>query len=378
MTYYQKIANLDLMGAVDENMENAQEQWLRASNAPGLAQNALFSDIMSLLGQAVLCHKVKAYVAASIMCRSTLEAMLFFLIFYRPKEKFFEFDLRLWKNVNGKDSKHRHGLKGLIKWVHKNGIIDSKQREKANKIKEMGDFSAHLAERIGKPQPIKHVKKPTQLWITEKESNRVISYTVDLFICLSSEKSRARAEKAAEMARSEVEEQNVMNSVSWIKLNELQWQAKELKNKSGVYILKWVRNGEHVEIGRIGGKDREGILYIGVAKRNLEERVSKLRRGILEKKSSGHTATMSFIYSSLYDLIKNPHEELGIAWVEHDNAKLQEGHALKYYADKFKELPPLNLMAERETFASVGILRKGGKSKVAGKLDEKIKALIDC
>jgi len=132
----------------------------------------------------------------------------------------------------------------------------------------------------------------------------------------------------------------------FIKLIDLPKHIERLKNKIGVYILRWAKNGNPVPIERIGGVDSEGILYIGVTERKggLAKEISRLKEGILRKEFRLHTAVKSFIFQNLYDLIKI--EELELAWIEFDIPEKcihQKWLTLKHYIDKFKELPPLNL-----------------------------------
>jgi len=60
----------------------------------------------------------------------------------------------------------------------------------------------------------------------------------------------------------------------------------------------------------------------------------------------------------------------------HKNAVGQEWAAVKSYADKFKEPPPLNLGIRREFFAISGIA-KFGKSRFAYKTDEFVRSIIN-
>ena len=73
------------------------------------------------------------------------------------------------------------------------------------------------------------------------------------------------------------------------------------------------------------------------------------------------------------------HNEMEITWVELDSykeAQMQEWSALKNYGKKFGELPPLNLQALRDKYATVG--SEVGRSRVSKKLDQKLKDIIGC
>jgi hypothetical protein len=150
--------------------------------------------------------------------------------------------------------------------------------------------------------------------------------------------------------------------------------------KPGVYIIRWIKDGKPTKIGRLKGIDPQGILYIGSTK-NLKRRISTLIKSLENKNIKhgriNHTMVKSYIFFSLSNIIKI--SELEITWIELDNteeAQAQELSALKYYGDKFGELPPLNLKASREMIPTVG-LAKVGKARVIKKPDYRIIAIID-
>jgi len=155
---------------------------------------------------------------------------------------------------------------------------------------------------------------------------------------------------------------------SWTKLSEV----SKIEDESGVYIVRWAVNGEPQKIGRFGGIDSKGILYIGSAK-NLKKRIKRLWSGIKEQKPI-HTAARSFIFSNNYSIIDPKDIEITtVVFDKLNEARTQEWNALKYYGNRFKELPPLNLIVGRKRFALVRI----ESSKVGTDINDKLKILID-
>jgi len=162
-----------------------------------------------------------------------------------------------------------------------------------------------------------------------------------------------------------------MQMTSWTKLSEV----SNIEDETGVYIVRWIINGVPQKIGRLGGIDSKGILYIGSAK-NLKKRTKRLWRGVKEQKPI-HTAARSYIFTNNYDFIDPKDIEITtIVFDRLHEARTQEWNALKYYGNRFKELPPLNLIVGRKRFAVVGI-SKVGSSKVGTEINDKLKILID-
>lgn len=148
-------------------------------------------------------------------------------------------------------------------------------------------------------------------------------------------------------------------------------EVTEIEEKPGVYIVRWAKDSVPFQIGRLGDIDSKGILYIGSAK-SLKKRIKRLWRGIKGRKPI-HTAARSFIFTDNYSLIDlNDIEKITITFDTHGEAKTQEWSALKFYGNRFKELPPLNLIIGRKRKV------KTGSTKVEIALNEKLKILLDC
>lgn len=148
----------------------------------------------------------------------------------------------------------------------------------------------------------------------------------------------------------------------WKNLQELASEKfPGIKNEPGVYFIRWVKNEDPVTINRLRRSDSNGLLYIGETK-TLRRRFQGIWRGInieIETKTKKiHTLRKTIIFCKIYELINL--DEYEIAWQQlqtKKEAECQEAAALKLYAEKFKEPPPLNLKLCREKY---GIWDLGG------------------
>ena len=144
---------------------------------------------------------------------------------------------------------------------------------------------------------------------------------------------------------------------SWSRLADL--AASNFNNvpkSSGIYILRWSKEGKPVSIGRLNDTDDKGILYIGSTK-ILRNRVRKLWKAV-NQKPNNHTISKTIIFCKVFDLIGL--DEYEITWEELTklkDARGQEWAAIDAYSVKHKEPPPLNLQLNRELFAKLGIAK---------------------
>lgn len=147
----------------------------------------------------------------------------------------------------------------------------------------------------------------------------------------------------------------------------------EVPSSSGIYLLRWVRNNKPVPVTRIGGIDLQGILYIGKTKK-LKRRIRSLWRAISKERPDAHTVGKTIILSKFFELVKNSEYEITWELTKHEQG--QEWAAMVSYAQKYKELPPLNLLVGREAYAIFGIA-KFGKARFAYDPDDFVKAALD-
>ena len=164
--------------------------------------------------------------------------------------------------------------------------------------------------------------------------------------------------------------------INWHNLKDLAVRKfNDIQSVPGIYFVRWSKNGKPISIPRLGGFDHKGILYIGSAV-NLRRRVRELWKGI-NGQVEAHTVGKTIIFCKIFEIVNL--SEYEISWEElktHENAIGQEWAAMKSYADKYKESPPLNLGIRREFFAVWGIA-KWGKSRWAYEPDRFVRTIID-
>lgn len=139
--------------------------------------------------------------------------------------------------------------------------------------------------------------------------------------------------------------------IKWYKLKDLAVKNfTDIPNVSGIYFVRWAKNGTPVSIHRLRGFDHNGILYIGSAV-NLRRRVRELWKGI-NGQVEAHTIGKTIIFCKVFEIVSL--NEYEISWEElktREEAQGQESAAIKTYAEKYKEPPPFNLEIRREFFA---------------------------
>jgi len=115
----------------------------------------------------------------------------------------------------------------------------------------------------------------------------------------------------------------------------INFKPKKIVESPGVYFLIY----PNLNPQRFGGKDKDGILYIGKSN-NLKRRISSLRRGILNWNNEYHSVSENFI--KLFD--KNTYNQLRIGYIVSDekNYSKLESEFLELYLTKYKDLPVLN------------------------------------
>jgi hypothetical protein len=169
--------------------------------------------------------------------------------------------------------------------------------------------------------------------------------------------------------------------IIWKNLKEL--ASRDFDNvprKSGIYFLRWARNGNPVKINRLTESDYNGLLYVGESK-DLKSRFKRIWNGVnLEKKSSIKnidSLRKTIFFCKIHEVIKI--DEYEITWQQlttNIEVESQEAAALKLYTKKFKEPPPMNLQFCREKYAIWG-LGKWDDSKWLVEPNDFVKSVIE-
>jgi len=115
----------------------------------------------------------------------------------------------------------------------------------------------------------------------------------------------------------------------------ISFKPKEIVESPGVYFLIY----PNINPQRFGGKDKDGILYIGKSN-NLKRRISNLRRGLINRKNKYHSVSEN--YRKLFN--EDTYNELGVGYIVSDenNYTKLESEFLELYFKKYKDLPVLN------------------------------------
>lgn len=163
--------------------------------------------------------------------------------------------------------------------------------------------------------------------------------------------------------------------IKWYTLTELvEDKFKVVPSDPGIYVSRWSKGGEAVSIGRLVNRDSKGILYVGSAK-NLRNRVRRLCRGVRQE-SEAHTIFKTILFCKVFEAVSP--SEYEISWEKlktHEEAKGQEWAAIRAYAEKYKEPPPLNLGLQREHFSIIGIARIG-RARIGYESDDFVSSAV--
>jgi hypothetical protein len=169
------------------------------------------------------------------------------------------------------------------------------------------------------------------------------------------------------------------SNLGWENLQSLaSSKFPSVENNPGIYFIRWKKFENPVSINRLGGSDDAGLLYIGESK-NLRRRFQRLWRGITKDESKSknfYTLRKALIFCKLHQEIQS--DEYEIVW-QHLSTKLeaqmQQAVALKLYAEKYKEPPPLNLKVCKQKYLSWGI-NPSDYSRWNGKPNQFVKTII--
>lgn len=118
-------------------------------------------------------------------------------------------------------------------------------------------------------------------------------------------------------------------------LEFINFKQKEIVESPGVYFLIY----PNLNPQRFGGRDKDGILYIGKSN-NLKRRISNLRRGIINRNNEYHSVSKN--YRKLFD--EDIFNDLRVGYIVSDkkNYSKLELEFLELYFNKYKDLPILN------------------------------------
>jgi hypothetical protein len=118
---------------------------------------------------------------------------------------------------------------------------------------------------------------------------------------------------------------------------EIDTQAPD---KCGVYRIFWIKDGIRQKIGRIGGEDSTGLLYVGHTQATLKIRLNQFRCSAFLNSTNHSGAKKYRINRKLNQLIKP--DEIFAEVVNIKDSNDFEVEELKKYANIYGEVSPLN------------------------------------
>lgn len=124
------------------------------------------------------------------------------------------------------------------------------------------------------------------------------------------------------------------------------WPGRDrLNDTPGVYrIIVLSKNGKPKPVSRAGGRDQDGVLYIGRSL-YLRRRLNTLRRMLFEGVPRGAIAGLTYKASPPIQSVAPP-SQLAFRFEHFADCNAKERELLRRYFKKFGEVPPLNGRAE--------------------------------
>lgn len=138
-----------------------EQMWTEFVTNPGIVRTYfVLGDACNLYREALLCYDAKAYMAACMCVRASMEACLH--------------SARRTRNLNAPDL---HGPKSaqvslrnsewnwLVRWARRDELLDASLNGRVNKARNLGNLGAHLAQRKAQAyrQQIRALRRHTTL-----------------------------------------------------------------------------------------------------------------------------------------------------------------------------------------------------------------------
>lgn len=139
---------------------------------------------------------------------------------------------------------------------------------------------------------------------------------------------------------------------NWKSFINVDW--KRIPINPGVYYIRCVNNsGRPINIVRLGGVDKEGIIYIGETGRKLRNRLQDFWETAHDYKLNRHRAGWNYSYWGYGK--KFPLKYLQVSYMScrnKEHSQRVETECLVEYRKKKKyiDLPPLNFSAGKEKY----------------------------
>lgn len=125
----------------------------------------------------------------------------------------------------------------------------------------------------------------------------------------------------------------------------LETETNVAPKKPGIYMLIALNTRCRPKpLARVGGIDKQGVLYIGRGK-SLRSRLNMLRRMLFDGTRGGHIAGRTYWASPPVQKLACP-SRVAFCFVATENDRAREKKQLRAYFCKYGEVPPLNGQAE--------------------------------
>ena len=114
-----------------------------------------YEIVSHLFLEGLACYGIKSYKAVAIMCRASIESLVFLCIYYSIIESYEENKKNVILQSNGFDLpnfvfKNKNGFDKQLDVLIKLGFIDNEFKKEIITLREFGNFAAHLAQRSNK------------------------------------------------------------------------------------------------------------------------------------------------------------------------------------------------------------------------------------
>lgn len=160
----------------------------------------LFKSPLDLFREALACYQNGAYMASSIMCRTSIDSLLFIVVNTDIQKTGSNIELTLTPPLDAKGVIIRQNYKTILS--HANKYLTNKQETWLQEeidpnipdqgvIRHTGDFVAHYTEKLMRIIGSKStIKIKVDLWVDKTKAKDILEKTVDIFNTINLEYRR--------------------------------------------------------------------------------------------------------------------------------------------------------------------------------------------
>jgi hypothetical protein len=138
-------------------------------------------EAADVLSEAVSCCRNGEYLATALMCRTALESALFQSRISRFEGGASAIDPEVADLIPDIQIQWRQ----VLRWAVRKGIIDKRLAKDAWKVRELGNFAAHLTERVMR-SAFSRPGESYKLWVGAEEAYYALNITKTVLLQLNS------------------------------------------------------------------------------------------------------------------------------------------------------------------------------------------------